>query len=207
MLMVLHIWIVHKRLLQEGKSCLLVQEALFDELWEDTSKRIRGQGIAEISVNKYLKEVQSYSFRCCVELDNILDRLKQLSTVQSPSASTDVSTATTTAACDSVESLREEMGGVLWRQVFSANEDVDEDRVMVLVDYVRREQATLMLIDKQAFLEGRIQWGAVPTWKSSTTSPANGKASEQSSASIGSSQASRGEWRQATAPDGRTYYW
>lgn len=50
MLLVLHVWMVHKRLLPEGKPGLLIQEALFDELWEDTCNRIRGQGVVELSV-------------------------------------------------------------------------------------------------------------------------------------------------------------
>jgi hypothetical protein len=47
----IHIWIIHKRLLLEGKEGLNVQESLFDELWEDTSNRIRGCGINEMSVS------------------------------------------------------------------------------------------------------------------------------------------------------------
>ena len=46
-----HVWMMHKRLITEGKDGLLVQEALFDELWEDTANRIRGQGINELSVS------------------------------------------------------------------------------------------------------------------------------------------------------------
>jgi hypothetical protein len=41
---------VHKRLLADGKAGRAVQECLFDELWEDTSRRIRAQGINELSV-------------------------------------------------------------------------------------------------------------------------------------------------------------
>jgi hypothetical protein len=50
MLLVLHVWMIHKRLLKEGKPGLQVQEALFDELWEDTCSRIRAQGVNELSV-------------------------------------------------------------------------------------------------------------------------------------------------------------
>ena len=39
MLLVLHVWMVHKRLLTEGKRGLLVQESLFDTLWDNTSDR------------------------------------------------------------------------------------------------------------------------------------------------------------------------
>ena len=50
-LLMVHVWMMHKRLIVEGKDGLLVQEALFDEVWEDTSNRIRGQGINELSVS------------------------------------------------------------------------------------------------------------------------------------------------------------
>ncbi|RYG62707.1 hypothetical protein EON64_17360, partial [archaeon] len=72
LLLVLHVWMVHKRLMQEGREGLRVQEALFDELWEDSSQRLRAQGVGELSVNARLKEVQSLSFRCCVDLDHAL---------------------------------------------------------------------------------------------------------------------------------------
>jgi hypothetical protein len=49
-LLVVHVWMVHRRLITEGKEGLLVQEAVFDELWEDTCSRIRGAGINELSV-------------------------------------------------------------------------------------------------------------------------------------------------------------
>jgi len=50
MLMV-HIWMMHKKLISEGDDGHVVQECLFDELWEDTSNRIRGAGISELSVS------------------------------------------------------------------------------------------------------------------------------------------------------------
>ena len=103
-----HIWMMHKKLISEGDDGHVVQECLFDELWEDTSNRIRGAGINELSVrkmfdilacakhdiltflsmlshqfflaaqvNKYLKEVQGYSFRVCLELDHVLSLSKK----------------------------------------------------------------------------------------------------------------------------------
>jgi cytochrome b pre-mRNA-processing protein 3 len=51
MLLVSHIWLVHKRLLEEGKTGMSVQEAMFDELWEDTSNRIYAKGVPELSVS------------------------------------------------------------------------------------------------------------------------------------------------------------
>lgn len=49
-LLMVHVWMVHKRILMEGKDGEHVQECLFDELWEDTSARIRSHGINIISV-------------------------------------------------------------------------------------------------------------------------------------------------------------
>jgi cytochrome b pre-mRNA-processing protein 3 len=46
----LHVWLIHKRLIMEGKEGQRLQEALFDQLWEDTSNRIRSKGIGEMSV-------------------------------------------------------------------------------------------------------------------------------------------------------------
>ena len=47
---------------------------MFDELWEDTSGRIRALGVGELSVNKRLSEVQGYSFKFCIELDDAITR-------------------------------------------------------------------------------------------------------------------------------------
>ena len=46
---------VHRRLMAEGKGeqaekALSIQECVFDEMWNDTSNRIRAAGINELSV-------------------------------------------------------------------------------------------------------------------------------------------------------------
>lgn len=60
MLLVVHVWMIHRRLLKEGKPGLLVQEALFDELWENTSNRIRSVGVNELSVIYHLNKVGKF---------------------------------------------------------------------------------------------------------------------------------------------------
>lgn len=47
----IHVWMIHKRLITEGREGQRLQEALFDQLWEDTSNRIRAVGIGELSVS------------------------------------------------------------------------------------------------------------------------------------------------------------
>lgn len=62
MLIVLHTWMIHRRLIagldgdaDDGK---LLQEQLFDRLWDDTTTRIRAQNLPELTVNTHLKNVQ-----------------------------------------------------------------------------------------------------------------------------------------------------
>ena len=68
-MIMVHVWMIHRRLITEGSRGTTLQECMFDELWDDTSIRIRNAGIHEMMVNKRLKDVQSYSFRACMELD------------------------------------------------------------------------------------------------------------------------------------------
>ena len=105
-----HAWMVHKRLIKEGNEGRLIQECMFDELWEDTCNRLRAIGINELSVNKYLSEVQSYSFQFCVELDQALTKPTEEEVVQ-------------------------DIGGALWRHAYAGNDDIDEEHVLKFARY------------------------------------------------------------------------
>ena len=100
-----HVWMVHKRLVKEGPQGLKTQECMFDELWEDTCSRLRALGINELSINKYLEEVQSYSFKYCVELDEAINR-------------------------ETEEEVMHEIGGALWRNAYVGKDEQDENIVM-----------------------------------------------------------------------------
>jgi hypothetical protein len=99
---------VHKRLLDStiphGKQ---IQEAMFDYLWEDTCNRIRQQKVSEMSINKNLKNVQAYSFKLCIELDQSL-------------------------TMESEEQIIVDLGGALWRSVYERNENLSDDHVLEL---------------------------------------------------------------------------
>ena len=120
-----YVWLLHKRLIQERNESLFVrkslslQEALFEELWEDCTNRIRGEGIAELSVNKYLKQVQTESLQLCLELDQVI-RLNL-----------------------PPEKLLEEFAGVLWRTIFNKDEQVDEHLVEEMAKYFVNEHFSL----------------------------------------------------------------
>lgn len=100
-----HAWIVHKRLLVEGAEGLRTQEAMFDELWEDTCARMRAIGINELSINKHLGEVQTHSFKYCMELDEALKK-------------------------ETEPEILHEMGGAIWRNAYAARDDLEDDHVM-----------------------------------------------------------------------------
>jgi cytochrome b pre-mRNA-processing protein 3 len=75
-LLMLHVWIVHRRLIGiktdangNSYSGKLLQEALFDRLWDETTFRIRHQNVSELTVNKHLHEVQQRCFSQCVGYD------------------------------------------------------------------------------------------------------------------------------------------
>jgi cytochrome b pre-mRNA-processing protein 3 len=195
-LLTLHIWMIHKRLLLEEKQGgLLVQEAMFDELWEDTSKRIRTHKINELSLNKYLKGVQGYSFRTCLELDEAM-----------------------TKAPNETEVI-EQIGGVVWRMAYLRRDEIDPELVMKFANYIRKEQLSLLEIPTKAIFEGRIKWGPLPFEEGRTSYSKRSAVSTDATADItvddalqehADNASNLGEgsvWREATSEDGRLYYW
>lgn len=135
-LLMIHTWMIHRRLLQEGGAGNSLQECMFDELWDDTSIRIRNAGIAEISVNKRLSEVQGYSFRTCMELDQCM-------------------------SLPSEDEKLEEIAGVMWRHAFLRNNDVMPEHVLEMASHVKKEHYSLLDIPSKAVMEGRVEFGNV----------------------------------------------
>jgi cytochrome b pre-mRNA-processing protein 3 len=182
-ILLVHIWLIHKRLLLCGdksskKQGLAIQESMFDELWDDTSNRIREAGINELSINKYLTQVQGYSFKACVELDEALTK---------PSRDEKV----------------EEIAGVVWRSVYNKRDEVDEDRVLALANYVESEHTSLQNVSDNAMLEGRVAFSSVPVFQSKPTRKPQETASIED---LLASAKEKDEWKRATAATGRTYY-
>jgi len=182
-ILMVHVWLVHRRLLKCSKRGLAIQESLFDELWDDTSVRIRQAGIGEMSVNKYLTQVQGYSFRTCVELDEAMSK------------PTDA------------ERL-EETAGSLWRTVYNKRDEVDEARVLELAQYVKGEHALLHDLPDASILDAQIKFSPVPTFPLVRNS--SGGASRPLASSIDELISKSGdggeEWQQARDSRGRLYW-
>lgn len=181
-ILMVHIWMVHRRLLRCDKSSngLTIQECLFDELWDDTSIRIRAAGINELSINKYLTQVQGYSFKTCVELDEAMTK-------------------------KSNDEKIEEIAGTIWRTVYNKRDEIDEDRVLALASYVHTEHASLLSLQDAAILDARIEFAKVPKFN-----PVPHSGAEKALATSIDELIGRGgeeeEWKAAVASNGRTYY-
>lgn len=80
----MHLWFLHKRLIAANvnngnlgaDTCLNIQEELFEIFWNDTLCRLRAQpDVREMSVNKYLLQVQQYTFLHLFHYDHIFGSL------------------------------------------------------------------------------------------------------------------------------------
>jgi len=142
MLLSLHVWMVHKRLIHPSTSDSgkLIQESLFDRLWEDTLSRIRSQGLPELTVNSHLKNVQKYTFSSLMGFDHAL-------------------------TFESEEERLDELGGELWRKVFMRNEKLPVDHVLRLAKYVVEEKEMVMNLEEGLFERGEIPWAKPPEWR------------------------------------------
>lgn len=106
-----------------------------------------------------MEEVQKYSFRVCVELDQAL-----------------------TYAPNEDEVL-DSMAGTIWRCIYLRKDEIDpkypiefarfytsSPYVRLFCRYIRNEHLSLMKLPQDAIFGGRLQWGELPEWGSIITS-------------------------------------
>mmetsp|Transcript_14812 Transcript_14812/g.59317 ORF Transcript_14812/g.59317 Transcript_14812/m.59317 type:complete len:244 (-) Transcript_14812:107-838(-) len=140
-LIMTHVWMVHRRLhaFAPGKplrDAKLLQEVLFDELWEDTTRRIRAiDGVAEISVDKHLRDVQRYSFAAAVEYDRALLE-------------------------ENADERLDKLAAAVWRHVYLAS---DEDQMTVshcehVARYLQSQLAMLAELPEGDVVEAKFKW-------------------------------------------------
>jgi len=109
-------------------------------LWENTERRVRAQGISELSVNKHVADVQQMSYGAL--------------------ASYDVGYAKT-------DDANFELGSSLYRNLFASNQKIDDDTVLKTAAWMRSEAGRLKTMDAHDFAAGELHWtypqGVVPT--------------------------------------------
>eukprot|EP00949_MAST-11_sp_MAST-11-sp1_P000184 g184.t1 len=134
-MIVLHCWMTHNRLRADGDDRGRLQEAVFDRCWDDTTKRIRTLDVPELTVNKHLRNTQEFSLGACSAYDHGLATGK------------------------------DELAGALYRNLFNADENIEEDSVLRLEAYTRRQVAALATVDFEEICWGRIPWLLAPGCK------------------------------------------
>lgn len=72
-LLLLHMWMIHHKLVRCGDFADLVDEALFAMMWEDQENWIRGApNVEEMYVQKFLRQTTKAGLMFCIELDDAL---------------------------------------------------------------------------------------------------------------------------------------
>lgn len=154
-ILTMHVWFLHKRLISnptygkdesseggkkqlDSHTALLIQEELFEILWNDTMKRIRAEGINELMVNKHLKDIQQVTFQHCMHYDHAFtfdDPLKR----------------------------RSEIALAIWIHVFQKSDESYNDQINRLALYVDWQYHNIMYeLPTHFFSDGRINWGHFP---------------------------------------------
>ncbi len=136
-LVALHVWMFHCRFKVDYNvpgefNGRRMQEQLFERLWEDTTLRIRNAGIAEVSVNKQLENVQKLTFDDMFSYD----------------------AAMKVEGDDGME-----FAAAVWKGVFREEEGADTEAVLQLADYARREVFSVLLQPREDVYRGWISWG------------------------------------------------
>ncbi|GKY98026.1 hypothetical protein MPSEU_000760700 [Mayamaea pseudoterrestris] len=145
----MHIWFIHKRLILDTINkdyALMLQEELFNILWDDTTCRIRQAGVNELMVNKNLLQVQQYTFLHLTHYDHAF----------SPELLADP------------EQRLNELRQLVWYHILAKDEEVESrmdqlDRMAWYIDAQYRN----MLMDwpYEYYKQGRLQWVDLPDFE------------------------------------------
>jgi len=191
-ILALHVWFLHRRLIVDSTDphlSLLIQEELFDTLWNDTLSRIRAnKDIHELMVNKHLKDVQQLTFQMCTHFDHCYSEYKH-----------------------DPQKRVEELSKAIWVHVLNKDEHSVHDHVMRLVAYVEYQMDNIVLqLPDVYFQEGRVAWGDIPNFSKMLTD--DGKALPKSPPLKPDQMETLGldlpsNWLRVLTDAGDAYYW
>jgi hypothetical protein len=144
----MHIWFLHKRLINsdvhDKELALMIQEELFNILWDDTLCRIRQQGVYELMVNKNLLQVQQYTFMHLTHYDHVF----------SPEF-----------LADPTKRLQE-LRKLVWYHILVREEEAETtraDQLDRIAWYIEAQYQNIMMhLPEEYFREARIKWVDLP---------------------------------------------
>ncbi|TYZ63119.1 hypothetical protein PybrP1_008202 [[Pythium] brassicae (nom. inval.)] len=131
-LLMVHVWLVHRRLALEGTDGKVMQELVFDRLWEETVVRIRYLNVSELTVNKHLAEVQQVGFNACIAYDRGLK--------ESPAA----------------------FQSAIAKHLLENETPTGLRVASTMAEYMKRELRNLEKVEAKFVLEGTVPWGSHP---------------------------------------------
>jgi hypothetical protein len=182
----MHVWFLHKRLLADRvdpHQALLVQEELFDILWNDTRARIRAEGVNELTVNKHLKDAQQLTFLHCAHYDHAFQEY----------------------AKDPKRRV-EELAAAIWAHVLNRDEECYNDQLRRMAAYVEYQFMNIVLgLPDDYFWEGRIPWGDVPDFTGMEDN--SGKKLEEVTENPKGFEELPKPWVKTLTDAGDPYYW
>jgi hypothetical protein len=152
----MHIWMLHKRLIHDEidkDRALMIQEELFNILWEDTICRLRREGVNELLVNKSLLKVQQYTFLHLTHYDHAY-----------------------TEFLDKPEDRLKELRKIVWQHILARDEEAEHrtDHLDRIAWYVEANYQNIMMHWPDKFYrESRVAWVDLPEF--SNMKDASGK--------------------------------
>lgn len=183
-MLTMHIWFLHKRLVTDKVDphfSLLVQEELFDILWNDTLTRIRAQGVNELTVNKHLKDIQELTFLHLTHYDHAF-----------------------ASFVDAPQKRFEELSALVWIHILLKEDDVSDDHLQRLVAYIDAQYHNIMFeLPEEYFREGRIAWVNIPNFDGMKDSKGN----VLENVPLNPEDVLPTGWYSALTDAGKTYYW
>jgi len=183
-LLTMHVWFLHRRLLADKvdpHKSLMVQEELFDVLWNDSRSRIRAEGVNELTVNKHLKDTQQVSFQHMTHLDHAFTEYKE-----------------------DPDKRTEEIALAVWMHLLMKDEGASDDLIKRLAAYVEYQYRNIVLaLPDEYFQEGRVDWGSMPSFDSMKDK--NGKTIQPLPPNP--DDVLPKHWAKALTDAGDTYYW
>jgi cytochrome b pre-mRNA-processing protein 3 len=177
-LLTMHVWFLHKRLIQDTHdldAALMVQEELFNILWDDATSRIRQTGTSELLVNKHLMQVQQYTFLHLTHYDHAftdfylqrpLERMKELRNLVSHHIFRDPAMMATDPASSADDSITKDGGSDPTSSSAvspPSSSEVSTDLLDRYAWYIEANYQNIMLHwPDEHYREGRVAWVNVP---------------------------------------------
>lgn len=148
--MIIHVWLLHQRLVLEGSKAKRLDEDLFESCWTLVRNWMLLKKMPEYRFDAELQNVQEYMLGCCVALDKALER---------------------------PDVLPARVQQALWANLYSGQVKRDHKGLSRMTKYCLRQLGLMLQLDAGNFLSGCFTWAdfpvadeprkllQLPTWK------------------------------------------